>query len=159
MINYVDILYSVSKVLKENFKDHNILISENEEEIFTNTFSIRIMPISSERSFSKTFKVVSVIIIFINPQNDIEENIKTMQTIENLFDRYISIQGKKKPRNLPIFQKDYLTNNKIQFVLNYYEDGTLDYDSTYDALMEIINMNIYINDKQTTNIVIERKDE
>ena len=159
MINYVDILYSVSKVLKENFKDHNILISENEEEIFTNTFSIRIMPISSERSFSKTFKVVSVIIIFINPQNDIEENIKTMQTIENLFDRYISIQGKKKSRNLPIFQKDYLTNNKIQFVLNYYEDGTLDYDSTYDALMEIINMNIYINDKQTTNIVIERKDE
>ena len=159
MINYVDILYSVSKVLKENFKDHNILISENEEEIFTNTFSIRIMPISSERSFSKTFKVVSVIIIFINPQNDIEENIKTMQIIETLFDRYISIQGKKKLRNLPIFQKDYLTNNKIQFVLNYYEDGTLDYDSTYDALMEIINMNIYINDKQTTNIVIERKDE
>ena len=106
MINYVDILYSVSKVLKENFKDHNILISENEEEIFTNTFSISIMPISSERLFSKTFKVVSVIIIFINPQNDIEENIKTMQTIENLFDRYISIQGKKKSRNLPIFQKD-----------------------------------------------------
>ena len=117
------------------------------------------MPISSERSFSKTFKVVSVIIIFINPQNDIEENIKTMQIIETLFDRYISIQGKKKPRKLPNFQKDYLTNNKIQFVLNYYEDGTLDYDSTYDALMEIINMNIYINDKQTTNIVIERKDE
>ena len=68
--------------------------------------------------------------------------------------------NKKRPRLLPIFQKNYLTNEKIQLTLNYYDDSQVTYDSSYDALMEIISMNMYINDKEmSTKIKVERKDE
>ena len=84
-----------------------------------------------------------------------------MQEVEQLFHEYLSVGvGKKKSRLLPIFQKNYLTNEKIQLTLNYYDDSQDTYDSTYNALMEIISMNMYINNKEIpTKIKIERKDE
>ena len=160
MVDYIDLLYSIVKELKKEFPKYNMLINANEEAIYEDSFYVRIIPVTSSIEFSKTLQTISIIITFINPTDDIETQLKVMQRVEKLFIRYIPLYHKKDviKRYLPIFSKDYSTNNKIQLVLNYYEDNTIEYDSTYDALMEIINMNVYINNKQAQNITIERKD-
>ena len=161
MVKYVDVMYGVTKVLKDRFPKYNILINGNQEDIVIDTFSVYVLPVSSETSFSRDFKVLNVFITYINPENDTEKRLITMQEVEQLFHEYLSVGvGKKKSRLLPIFQKNYLTNEKIQLTLNYYDDSQDTYDSTYNALMEIISMNMYINNKEiTTKIKIERKDE
>ena len=162
MVNYVDVMYGVAKALKEKFPKYDILINGNQEDIVTDTFSVYVLPVSSETSFSRDFKVLNVFITYINPENDTEKRLTTMQEVEQLFHEYLSVGvgNKKRPRLLPIFQKNYLTNEKIQLTLNYYDDTQVTYDSSYDALMEIISMNMYINDKEmSTKIKVERKDE
>ena len=161
MVQYVDVMYGVTKVLKDRFPKYNILINGNQEDIVIDTFSVYVLPVSSETSFSRDFKVLNVFITYINPENDTEKRLITMQEVEQLFHEYLSVGvGKKKSRFLPIFQKNYLTNEKIQLTLNYYDDSQATYDSTYNALMEIISMNMYINNKEiSTKIKIERKDE
>lgn len=162
MIKYVDIIYGITKKLKEAFPKYNILINGNQEDIVTDTFSVYVLPVSAETSFSRDFKVVNAFITYINPENETEKRLFVMQDVEQLFHEYLNVglENSKKSRNLPIFQKNYLTNEKIQLTLNYYDDSQATYDSTYDALMEIISMNVYINNKEIKDkIVIERKDE
>lgn len=162
MIKYVDIIYGITKKLKEAFPKYNILINGNQEDIVTDTFSVYVLPVSAETSFSRDFKVVNAFITYINPENETEKKLFVMQDVEQLFHEYLNVglENSKKSRNLPIFQKNYLTNEKIQLTLNYYDDSQATYDSTYDALMEIISMNVYINNKEIKDkIVIERKDE
>lgn len=162
MIKYIDIIYGITKKLKEAFPKYNILINGNQEDIVTDTFSVYVLPVSAETSFSRDFKVVNAFITYINPENETEKRLFVMQDVEQLFHEYLNVglENSKKGRNLPIFQKNYLTNEKIQLTLNYYDDSQATYDSTYDALMEIISMNVYINNKEIKDkIVIERKDE
>ena len=162
MIKYVDIIYGITKKLKEAFPKYNILINGNQEDIVTDTFSVYVLPVSAETSFSRDFKVVNAFITYINPENETEKRLFVMQDVEQLFHEYLNVglENSKKGRSLPIFQKNYLTNEKIQLTLNYYDDSQVTYDSTYDALMEIISMNVYINNKEIKDkIVIERKDE
>ena len=99
MVQYVDVMYGVTKVLKDRFPKYNILINGNQEDIVIDTFSVYVLPVSSETSFSMDFKVLNVFITYINPENDTEKRLITMQEVEQLFHEYLSVGvGKKKTR-------------------------------------------------------------
>nr|DAF94556.1 MAG TPA: tail completion protein [Siphoviridae sp. ct3gT1] len=147
MIQYVDLLYSVVKPLRENYPKAKIKIDKkkSEKEIENGLFYVIVSPLDSTTSFNRRKKLLNIYIEYIEEVKTQESSLKMHQELEELFDEYIVV-GK---RYLPIGSKRFIDNDDnitLQMTLNYYdskgEKTQENPDDTYEALMEIVKLNI-----------------
>ncbi len=151
MIEYVDLLYSISKTLKENYPRAKVKIDKkkSEEEVKHGLFYIIVNPLKSSTSFNIRKKLVNVYIEFVEEIKTQESSLKMQQELEELFDETIYVEN----RALPILNKEIKRNDDnitLMFTLNYFdskgEKAQETPDATYDKLMEILRLNIINED-------------
>lgn len=151
MIKYVDLLYNISKTLRENYPKATIRIDKkkSEEEIKNGLFYVIVSPLTSTTSFNLRKKLVNVYIEFVEEVKTQESSLKLIDELTELFDENICIGN----RALPILRKEIKDNDDnvtLMFTLNYF-DGKAEYvpenpDATYDKLMETLKLNIVDKD-------------
>ena len=151
MIKYVDLLYNISKTLRENYPKATIRIDKkkSEEEIKNGLFYVIVSPLTSTTSFNLRKKLVNVYIEFVEEVKAQESSLKLIDELTELFDENICIGN----RALPILRKEIKDNDDnvtLMFTLNYF-DGKAEYvpenpDSTYEELMELLKLNIIDKD-------------
>lgn len=144
MIENVAILYSVTKTLKDNFPKNNILIDDNEEEIKIPTFHVKVSPLKSKNQFNWRNKLLNIHISFIEKVKKQESSLRMMDSLAELFDENIYIDSIA----LPILEKDINNTDdsvNMTMTLNFFDERTkpdITPDTIYDALMEILKLNI-----------------
>lgn len=147
MIRYVDLLYSISKTLRENYPKATIKIDKkkSEEEIKNGLFYVTISPLNSKTFFNLRKKLLNVYIEFVEEVKTQESSLNKIDELTELFDESIYVNN----RTLPILNKepkDTDDNVILMFTLNYF-DGKAEPisetpDATYDKLMGILKLNI-----------------
>ncbi|NFI80956.1 hypothetical protein FDA42_09890 [Clostridium botulinum] len=147
MIRYVDLLYSISKILRENYPKATIKIDKkkSEEEIKNGLFYVTISPLNSKIFFNLRKKLLNVYIEFVEEVKTQESSLNKIDELTELFDESIYVNN----RTLPILNKepkDTDDNVILMFTLNYF-DGKAEPvpetpDATYDKLMGILKLNI-----------------
>lgn len=151
MIEYVDLLYSVAKTLRENYPKAKIKPDKkkSEEEIKDGLFHVIVSPLDSTTSFNRRKKLLNIYIEYIEEVKTQESSLKMQQELEELFDEYIVV-GK---RYLPIGSKRFIDNDDnitLQMTLNYYdskgEKAQETPDATYTALMELLHLEVNAED-------------
>lgn len=147
MIRYVDLLYSIAKTLNENYPKAKIRIDKkkSETEIKNGLFYIIVSPLDSTTSFDRRKKLLNIYIEYVEEVKTQESSLNIQQDLEELFDEYIVVSE----RYLPIGAKRLTDNDDnitLQMTLNYYdskgEKAKEKPDATYEALMEIVKLNI-----------------
>lgn len=144
MIENVELLYSITKKLKDNFPKNNILIDDNEEEIKVPTFHVKVSPLKSKNQFNWRNKLLNIHISFIEKVKKQESSLKMVDDLTELFDESIYVNL----RALPIIQKDINDTDdsvNLMMTLNFFDERTnpdVTPDTIYDALMGILKLNI-----------------
>lgn len=156
MVRYVELLYSFSRVLKDNFPKFNILIDENKKAITTPTFYLQVVPLESSTVLSdKRLKLTDVYITYLDKIVTNEKGLLIMDDLIETFEGINILRDKydKEPRYLPIMKRKIIKIDNaptLKLTFHYYDDRRqpiIDNPSeTYEDLMEIINMNIYVKD-------------
>lgn len=143
MIKYVDILHSVCKTLKENYKQNDIIIDDTEESIKKPTFSVKIFPLKASEHFKMDFKKLNVYIEYIEKKKVSQEKIlEISDNLRMLFRDYV-VTGNRK---IPILNKEF-NDTTYKLTIAYYDDNNIvNANDDYDALMEIINTEFAIDD-------------
>lgn len=151
MIQYVDLLYSVSKTLKVNYPKAKVRIDKkkSETEIKNGLFYVIISPLESTTSFNRREKLLNIYIEYIENVKTQESSLKAQQELEELFDEYIEVDG----RCIPISNKRLMDNEDnitLQMTLKYYdskgEKAQETPDATYTALMELLHLEVNAED-------------
>ena len=151
MIQYVDLLYSVSKTLKENYPKAKVRIDKkkSEKEIKDGLFYVIVSPLDSKTAFNRREKLLNIYIEYIENVKTQESSLKAQQELEELFDEYIEVSG----RCLPISNKRFMDNEDnitLQMTLKYYdskgEKAQETPDATYTALMELLHLEVNAED-------------
>lgn len=144
MIENIALLYSITKKLKDNFPQNNILIDDNEEEIKVPTFSVKISPLKSTNQFNWRKKLLNIHISFIEKVKKQESSLKMVDDLTEVFDESIYVNL----RALPIIQKDINDTDdsvNLMMTLNFFDERTnpdVTPDTIYEALMGILKLNI-----------------
>ena len=82
MINYINVLYSASKLLCDNFPDIRIGIDENKEEIKTSYLYIQIVPLSNnERLSNKRLKLTDMYITYVKKDANTSQRLDIIDNI------------------------------------------------------------------------------
>ena len=151
MIQYVDLLYSVSKTLKENYPKAKVRVNKKkcETEIENGLFYVIVSPLESKTAFNRREKLLNIYIEYIEEVKTQESSLKAQQELEELFDEYIEVSG----RCLPINNKrlvDNYDNITLQMTLKYYdskgEKPQETPDATYTALMKLLHLRVNAED-------------
>lgn len=151
MIQYVDLLYSVAKPLRENYPKAEIRVDKkkSEKEIKDGLFYIIVSPLDSKTAFNRREKLLNIYVEYIEEVKTPESSLKAQQELEELFDEYIEISG----RCLPIGSKRLMDNEDnitLQMTLKYYdskgEKAQDTPDATYTALMELLRLEVNAED-------------
>ena len=168
MINEVSILTGVAKTIRsfekwDSKKKMDILITDNKKDISIPTLSIKLDWLSTDNILSNlTFKIVNIFITYVNPnpKNGLypqEDNLNTMDDLTELFNEYLEL----KTRKLPIVSKNYLNGNSVfKIQLRFPDDKSTRNerpDYTFDDLMEAINVEVDVNDKELTTFTFTNK--
>lgn len=156
---YVDILLYTAKALKENFPNYNLYVDNNEEAVSVPSFFIKVTPLTQTFRFDWVEKLVTISISYVNTEGYQEDKLKIIDAITEAFGDRI-IVGEKKPRKraLPVIEQSFEEADALVFniSLHYYDGkGKLgDESREYDALLEILKMNIVAttNGKDTVEI-------
>lgn len=147
MIKYVDLLYSIAKILDDNFPKSTIRIDKkkSENEIKNGLFYIILSPLKSSTAFNLRKKLINVYVEFIEDNKTQESSLNKIQNLEELFDENLCVGN----RNLAILNKeikDTEDNITLMFTLNYFDNKSEKIeekpDNAYEALMEILKLNI-----------------
>ena len=155
MIEYVDLLYSISKRLRESYPKSVIKIDKkkSEKELKNGLFYIIVSPLNGSTSFELRKKLLNIYVEYVEEVKTQESSLKMEQALEELFDENIVVSGiynkHKVERHLPIINKTVSDNENsitLQMTLNYF-DAKAEYvpelpDATYDELMKILKLNI-----------------
>lgn len=144
MIANIALLYSVTRKLKDNYPKYNILIDDNETEIVAPTFHVKISPLKSKNQFNRRNKLLNIHISYIEKVKKLENSLKVLDELTELFDDNIYVNS----RALPIIDK--IANSdadpvSITMALNFFDERTKPDqtpDSIYDDLMRILKLNI-----------------
>lgn len=151
MIQYVDLLYSVSKTLKENYPKAKVRVDKkkSEKEIKDGLFYVIVSPLDSTTAFNSRKKLLNIYIEYIENIKTQESSLKMQQELEELFDEYIKVSG----RCIPISNKRLMDNEDnitLQMTLKYYdskgEKAQETPDATYTALMELLHLEVNAED-------------
>ncbi|WP_315074075.1 DUF6838 family protein [uncultured Clostridium sp.] len=150
MIKYVDLLYSISQKIRENYPDAAIKIDKkkSEKEIKNGLFYVIVSPLKSTTAFSLREKLLNIYIEYVEEIKTQESSLNKVDELTELFDENIYVND----RALPILNKeckDTDDNVTLMFSLNYFDEKSElvpdNPDATYDALMEILKLNIVDN--------------
>jgi len=151
MIQYVDLLYSVSKTLKENYPKAKVRVNKkkSEKEIKDGLFYVIVSPLDSKIAFNRREKLLNIYIEYIENVKTQESSLKAQQELEELFDEYIEVNN----RCIPISNKRLMDNDDnvtLQMTLKYYdskgEKAQETPDATYTALMELLHLEVNSED-------------
>lgn len=151
MIQYVDLLYRISKTLKDNYPKAKVKVDKkkSEDEIENGLFYIIVSPLDSTTSFNRRKKLLNIYIEYVEEVKTQESSLKAYQELEELFDEYIEVSG----RCLPIVSKRLMDNDDnitVQMTLNYFdskgEKAQETPDATYTALMELLDLKVNVGD-------------
>lgn len=165
LVKYVDILLSVSKLLKKKFPDVNIEIDKNNAMFKDATFYIQVIPLTNRDVLSdKRLKLTNVFITYVkqgaSPQ---EKLIKTDELCESFNFIPIYNSDKRIRRKIPINKREVLSKDDmptLKLTLNYYDDRKQPIsdnpNNTYDELIGIIHLNIYSNSNLIDTIDIKK---
>jgi len=144
VIANVELLYSITRALKDNYPQNDILIDDNEAEIIVPTFHVKISPLKSRNQFNRRNKLLNIYIEYINPVKKQEDSLKMLDELTELFDENICVSS----RALPIIQKDIKNTDdsvNLSMTLNFFDERMnpdVTPDTIYDALMGILKLNI-----------------
>ncbi|AQS10137.1 hypothetical protein CLOBY_22800 [Clostridium saccharobutylicum] len=146
MIEIIDILYAVCKLLKENFPTYDLVIDENElgEEITKPTFFITVDNLSSD-SFREYQEQINNIDIAYTDRVVKQEDILILKDkLKRIFDLSLLINK----RNIILGKKTFKSNDDFMTLtipLNFLNDKAeenINSNDTATKLMEILNLNI-----------------
>ena len=147
MIQYVDILYSISKTLRENYPKAKIKIDKkkSETEIKNGLFYVIVSPLGSKTAFNLREKLLNIYIEYVEERKTQESSLKVQQELEELFDENIVVDN----RYLPINNKKILDNDDnvtLQMTLKYFDNKSEKIEETankkYTALMELLHLDV-----------------
>ncbi|AGF56461.1 hypothetical protein B0P06_005270 [Clostridium saccharoperbutylacetonicum] len=151
MIKYVDLLYSITKKLRDNYPNASIKIDKkkSEKEIENGLFYVIVSPLKSDTSFNLRKKLLNIYIEYVEEDKTQESSLNKIDELTELFDENISVNN----RVLPILNKepkDTDDNVTLMFTLNYFDSKAEPIpetpDATYDALMGILKLNVIDKD-------------
>lgn len=148
--NYVDILYWTAKMLKTNYPNYNIYIDDDEQDIAIPSFFIDVVPTDTTEGFDiLRYKTVNLLIEYVDRTARKEKKLQMVDDLSELIGRGITVaQANGVKRILPVFhKKPTISDATIMLVTLEYYDGHAEPviqepDRTYDALMEILALNV-----------------
>ena len=144
MISNIALLYSITRKLKDNYPNYNILIDENETEIIVPTFHVKISPLKSTNQFNWRNKLLNIYISYIEKVKRQENSLKILDELTELFDDNIYVDSSA----LPIIDKEVNSDAdpvSITMTLNFFDERSKPDktpDTIYDDLMGILKLNI-----------------
>lgn len=150
MISNLELLYSTTKLLRENFKDYLILIDSNNEDIKTyNTFYVEVKELLNTSYFRFIERTVNIYINFIPLSSDeIKEQILTVQSVLNdLFDINLEVSKRK----LMIDSKSFTTDEELltmNITLKFLDDKSNNHIPEMDQYSQLMNeLNLTLNER------------
>ena len=136
MIKYNELLYSLGKALKEQFKDCKLRIKKNQEEIKEPTFYVEVRALNTNSYKPYVDKLVNISITYTDKVVDGEKLNNVLNDLESVFDLGIKVKDtflmfKSKNNTM---NDDFLTLN---LTINYKDDRDIvDENDYYSELME-----------------------
>lgn len=140
-----DILYTITKTLKNKFPNSKIFLPLNDQNLTDNSFIVSLVPISQRIATSVSCnKEIMIDIKYISSDNDIIECYDVKDELEDIFvkgihvrDRYIKI------RNIEhdIIKDNYGSMLQYLIYIDYFDDIYLEREEVYE-IMRSLNINI-----------------
>ncbi len=152
MIGYVDILYSTSKILKENFPNHNIYIDNNKQQVGIPSFYIQVVPVINKSISNKyRYKITDLYITYVDKKADNTLKLNTLDDMCEYLEEIPIYNSKDINKIVSYFNiiERKITNTidpTIKISFQYFdtkrEPIKENEGEMYEALMEILSLNL-----------------